>query len=108
MSEHTAVSIAEIDVFLQSHSLALLYIIQQGWGVCHAVAPKLSELLADFPQIAAISADIQTIPALAGKFAVFTAPVILLYADGKEQYRQARFVHMAELRNQLETITQHD
>ncbi|MBN6187192.1 thioredoxin family protein [Aneurinibacillus sp. BA2021] len=54
-------------------------------------------MLEKFPLIAGATARIDDIPELAGRFSVFTAPVVLLFAEGKEIVRKARFIVMDEL-----------
>lgn len=42
-------------------------------GVCHAVEPKLEAVLADWPQVAAVRADVAELPALASRFHALAA-----------------------------------
>ncbi|MFQ3544026.1 hypothetical protein Q7A53_08060 [Halobacillus rhizosphaerae] len=48
-----------------------------------------------------IQADAAEIREVAGAFSVFTAPVVLVFAEGKEWFRRARFVPMGELQQEL-------
>ncbi|MFS0578868.1 hypothetical protein [Brevibacillus sp. 179-C9.3 HS] len=45
--------------------------------------------------------SIEKAPFISGEFLVFTAPTILLFADGKEVFRQARFISFDELERVL-------
>jgi hypothetical protein len=63
--------------------------------------PQVEEALKDFPLIQTRQADAAHIPELAGFLSVFTAPVLLLFADGKEMQRDARFVHIEEFREKI-------
>jgi hypothetical protein len=60
--------------------------------------PQVEDALTEFPQIQAREADASRIPELAGVLSIFTAPVLILFADGKEMQRDARFVHMEEFK----------
>ena len=70
-------------------------------GVCHAVEPKLEAVLADWPQIAAVRADVAELPALAGSFHALAAPVVILFVQGREVWRVAKFIYMDELAQNL-------
>ncbi|WP_141769963.1 thioredoxin family protein [Bacillus massilinigeriensis] len=48
--------------------------------------------------------DIEKVPEMAGFLMAFTAPVLVLYVDGKEALREARFVPVEKLRNSLHRI----
>ncbi|WP_240033961.1 thioredoxin family protein [Planococcus salinus] len=58
----------------------------------------------DFPRIQTRFADAQAIPELAGFLSIFTVPVLVLFADGKEIMREARFVHVDEFRRKIDKI----
>nr|WP_132949580.1 thioredoxin family protein [Thermolongibacillus altinsuensis] len=97
-------SIEEVDNFVNHHHLAFLYISQTNCGVCHALLPKIKEVMSDFPkiQLAFINAD--HVPAIAGHLSIFTVPVMILYVDGKEVLREARFVHVEQFREKVKKI----
>ncbi|MGK7379153.1 thioredoxin family protein [Planococcus sp. 1R117A] len=58
----------------------------------------------DFPRIQTRLANAEEIPELAGFLSIFTVPVLVLFADGKEILREARFVHMEEFKRKVEKI----
>jgi thiol-disulfide isomerase/thioredoxin len=97
-------SIDEINQFINSHLLAFLYISKTNCSVCHALLPKIKEVMADFPtiQLGFINAD--QVQDVAGYLSIFTAPVLILYVDGKEVLREARFVHIEAFREKVEKI----
>ncbi|MDO5639364.1 MAG: thioredoxin family protein [Neisseria sp.] len=94
-------TLAEIDAHIATHRLSLLYVVSRGCGICHAVEPKLERVLQTLPKIAAARADAADLPELAGRFHVLTAPVVMLFADGREVWRAAKFVYMNELEKTL-------
>ncbi|GEN36657.1 thioredoxin family protein [Aneurinibacillus danicus] len=87
----------DIETLIATHRMSFLYISQQTCSVCHALLPKVEAMLQKFPHIESSFAQIDDIPELAGRFSVFTAPVLLLFVEGKEVMRKARFVTMGEL-----------
>lgn len=101
-----AKTIEETKTFIQEQQFAFLYISRENCSVCHAVLPQVRELLESFPDIQLMKVDADSVPAVAGEFSVFTVPALLFFVEGKEMYRAARFVVMAELEYQLNKITE--
>lgn len=97
-------SLKDIKTTINEHRLTLLYISRLNCSVCHGLLPQVEELLEEFPSIVSIQADADEIPEIAGEYSIFTVPVVLVFADGKEMIRKARFVPIGELREQLEKI----
>ena len=99
-------TIEEIDAFIHTHTFAFLFLYQENCSVCHAVQPQAAKVLKEFPHIHPLQANVTQLPELAGKFTIFTVPVLLLFVDGKEVMRFARFVEMEKLHHQLKRITE--
>ncbi|MFP3471297.1 thioredoxin family protein, partial [Micrococcus sp. SIMBA_144] len=66
--------------------------------------PQVEDVLKDFPQITREKLNVHEIPEEAGAFSVFTIPVLLLYVNGKESIREARFVNIESFRSSLKRI----
>lgn len=58
----------------------------------------------DFPRIETRKVNAEEIPELAGFLSIFTVPVLILFADGKEMMREARFVHVEEFKGKVRKI----
>ncbi|AJO19198.1 thioredoxin family protein [Bacillus paralicheniformis] len=99
-------SMAAIEKFITGHKLSFIYISRPQCTVCHAVLPQLRVLLTRFPKIKLghINADI--VKEVAGWFSVFTIPVLLLFIEGTECLREARFVHFEQLEQKLKRVYQ--
>jgi thioredoxin-like negative regulator of GroEL len=97
-------SISQADTFIAENQLAFLYISRNNCSVCHALLPQVKKLMDKFPdiQLGHIVAD--NVEEVAGRFSVFTVPVLLLFAEGKEYVREARIVHMDKLEEKIERI----
>ncbi|MBD3919773.1 thioredoxin family protein [Paenibacillus sp. PR3] len=87
-------SVESAQEFIRRHRLSFLYITITGCSVCHALQPQVQKLMTKYPQIQLGTIDAQEVPAVSGSFSVFTAPVLLLYVEGKEYIREARIVHL--------------
>lgn len=99
-------SIQEVEEFIETNLLSFVYITRTNCGVCHALLPQIEELLGDYPEINACTIRIEQLEEAAGLFSVFTVPVLLLFVEGKEYIRVARFVNMQSLREKIEKIVQ--
>src|SRR5690606_4027415 len=87
-------SIEMVDSFIAENPLSFIYISTTNCGVCTALLPKVKEMLAQFPEIKLGYVNADHLQEIAGKFSVFTVPVLLLFVDGREAIREARYVHM--------------
>jgi thiol-disulfide isomerase/thioredoxin len=97
-------SIEEIEHFVNSHHLAFLYISKTNCSVCHALLPKVEKVMAEFPKIQTALVNVDDVPNIAGHLSIFTAPVLILYVDGKEVLREARFVHVEQFKEKVKKI----
>src|SRR5699024_1101860 len=87
-------SIEEIDAFIQEHQLSFLYISRENCSVCHGLLPQVQELMEKYPEIQLAHIDADEVEEVAGRFSIFTVPVLLLFVEGKEYVREARIVHL--------------
>lgn len=81
---------------LQQAPVAIAYISMPNCSVCVAVKPQLSARLGP-TGIPLLNFDAAALPEVAGTFQVLTAPAILLFVQGKEVDRQARFIDFTRL-----------
>jgi thiol-disulfide isomerase/thioredoxin len=97
-------SIEEIEHFVNHHHLAFLYISKTNCSVCHALLPKVEKVMAEFPKIRMALVNVDDVPNIAGHLSIFTTPVLILYVDGKEVLREARFVHVEQFKEKVKKI----
>jgi thiol-disulfide isomerase/thioredoxin len=97
-------NINEINAFLKENELAFIYISTPTCSVCHALKPKVERLLTEFPGIQTGHIDAEEVAEVAGRFTVFTVPVLLLFVNEKETLRKARIVHLDELERDIRKI----
>lgn len=97
-------SLEAVENFILQHNLSFLYISRPSCSVCHALLPQVLELMDQFPdiQLAHINAD--AVEEIAGKFSIFTVPVLLLFVEGKEYLREARMVHLDQFTQKINKI----
>lgn len=100
-------TMTEVKQFIAQNRLAFLYVTQPNCSVCHGLLPQLEPLLEQFEKIATAQMDATEVQEAAGQFSLYTAPVALLFIDGKEYIRKARFIPLQELQYDIERIYHH-
>ncbi|MNH98456.1 Thioredoxin [compost metagenome] len=101
---HELTSMDRVEAFLEKHKLNFLYISRPECSVCHAILPKLRELLDHYPQIYLGHINANQVEEVAAKFLVFTVPTLLLMVEKKEYIRSDRFVRFDQLAEQIEQV----
>ncbi|MCP8969888.1 thioredoxin family protein [Ectobacillus ponti] len=87
----------------QSGPLSLIFVKTSSCSVCDAVLPQVEQLLQRYPAISGHLVSLEEVPQVSGELLVFTAPAILLFAEGKEVLRESRFIIFEQLEEQLQT-----
>lgn len=87
-------SISMVNQFIEDHKLSLLFVSRPNCSVCHGLFPQVKELMVKYPEIKLGHIDATEVEEVAGRFSIFTVPVILVLIKGKEYIREARIVHM--------------
>jgi thiol-disulfide isomerase/thioredoxin len=100
----TIQSFEELTEEIAGNEMVLAYFSGPNCGVCTALKPKVLEILDDYPKIASFYVDISEQQTAAAQHSIFTIPGILVFAGGREAIREARFVHVDELRGKIDRI----
>lgn len=79
----------------------VLFFQTEACGVCHAIAPRLMEMLEKY-DIELIIVDAIKHPSIAGQHQVFTVPTIIIWAENREVLRESRFVNFSKIERALE------
>lgn len=83
----------------------VLYVMSEGCSVCHADLPKVEQLIEHY-DIPSGKILVNEIPEAAGQLSLFTAPVIILNAQGREFHRQARIIDFETLKHRLSQLNE--
>lgn len=94
-------SMTEIKNFISSGEMRMLYLSRPDCGVCLALIPKIEDMILEFPDLEGRYIDLDQLPEAAGEFSIFTIPGILVFIQGKETIRKARYVSVEELKNEI-------
>lgn len=88
-----------------NHRLEIILFQGRSCGVCHALKPKLSELLQQkFSKVSFNIVQIEEQPNIAAKHSVFTLPVVILLIDNKEHSRWVGSFSMIEIEQTLTRV----
>jgi len=87
---------------MKSPGFKLFYLSRPERGVCSAVKAKVIEMMKSYPEIEMFYINLNSVPEAAGQYSIFTIPAILLYADGKELIREARYLSVQALDEQID------
>ncbi|NJP38099.1 thioredoxin family protein [Alkalicoccus luteus] len=94
-------SLKEVESVIEAEPLALVYLSREQCSVCHALKPQLEQWVLEESGLQPLAVSVDDIPEAAGRFEVFTAPAVILFAEGREKWRGARFVREEEVRKVL-------
>lgn len=104
MSTLFPTTIAEIDNFLEGNLLKILYISSPNCSTCAALFPKIEKIILEknFAEIAKM--EITKIPEIAGKFGVFSGPIILIFHNKKEFARFDRYARLEIFEEKISSL----
>jgi thioredoxin-like negative regulator of GroEL len=99
-----AESVGELRKLIDNEKLVFVFLYGEHCSVCHGVMPQIRPMIDSYNDLTSIQADIEKLPILSGEFTVFTVPVVLLFLEGKEVLRIARFIRTEELKDKIDKI----
>jgi|SRR5699024_9242429 len=97
-------SIEEVNNFIKNNELAFLYVTMPSCSVCQGLRPQIESMLEQYPHIKMGLIDASIVEEVRGKFSIFTAPVLLLFINGREYIREARIVHTQVLDKKINRL----
>jgi len=85
--------------------MELIYFTSKTCGVCKVLKPKLLEAVQEnFHEVNIRVVDVEEETEFTGQSMVFTLPVVIIKADGKEMHRFARSFSVYEVLNKLNQL----
>lgn len=97
----------QFDQVVEENALVLAYFSGANCNVCNSLKPKIKSMVTEeFPSIHFVEIKTEQAMELASRFRVFTIPVVLFFADGREYIREARTISVSELGQKLAKIVQ--
>jgi thiol-disulfide isomerase/thioredoxin len=101
---NTLTTMQTVNSFVSDHQLSFLFISRPNCSVCQGLFPQVQALFENYPEIHTGYINAEDVPEIAGRFSIFTVPVLILFVEGKEYIREARIVHMQLLEEKIDKI----
>jgi thioredoxin 1 len=94
-----------LEQMIAENTFVLVYFSGSDCSVCHVLKPKIEKLVSDnFSEVKMIEISTGQFPDLAASLLVFSVPAILFFVEGKEYFRDVRFVDISLLYQKMEKI----
>jgi thioredoxin-like negative regulator of GroEL len=90
-----------IENLIKENEIVLIYFGNITCGVCNVLKPKVEKVLSNYPKIKSIEVDVEKSLEISSQFNIFTIPAILVFIEGKETIREARYLSMEDLENKM-------
>ena len=90
-----------IENLIKENEIMLIYFGNKTCSVCTVLKPKVKEMLDKYPKIKNIEIDVDKNLEISSQFNIFTIPGVLVFVDGKETIREARYLSMDDLENKI-------
>ena len=87
---------------LKTEKFSFVYLSQDQCSVCNVTQPILEKLASKYKGATFTRIDLNVNEYAKGYFSVFTIPAILVYSEGKELLREARFFNFKEIEERLD------
>lgn len=98
-------NIHELNQKVANSHLSFVYFGHPECSVCHGLKPQIDQKLKEFGNdVNFYEVNTFVVPEVAGDYSIMTVPVVLLFVEGKEYLRQARFVPIQPLYEQMKKI----
>jgi thiol-disulfide isomerase/thioredoxin len=91
----------EIETLINSNEIFLMYFESDTCKVCKVIKPELNKILKAYPKLKSIFVNVEGNIKLAASYSVFTLPAILVFVNGKESIREARYINLEEIESKI-------
>ena len=81
----------------------LLYVSMNNCSICEIDMPKVEKIVNE-QNFTAYYIEASEIPEAVGQLSLFSAPVVILFYEGKEIHRQTKIIDFKELNYRMEQI----
>ena len=97
--------VTEIQELINANRLCLLYFYNNHCAPCRALRPKLEYMMHNkYPQVPIEQVDSSIFIRVAAHFDVYAAPVMIVFAEGKEWKRFSKFISIDELDHEIHRL----
>ena len=86
----------------KNNNLSVVYITSKNCNVCKVIYPRLEGIVTKYAKINFLRLETDDNPQVTGQFMIFTVPAVVIFSKGKELYRAARYIDIAEVEQMIE------
>lgn len=97
----TLTSLEAVEQLRDGPGLRVLFVSQPDCSICRVLLPKVQSVVDAVPGVSVSYVDAAEVPDVAGRFNILTAPVVLVFGDGRELLREGRFLRLEEFESAL-------
>lgn len=90
-----------IQELIDKNEMLLIYFGSNNCNVCVALKPKLEKLFKNYEKIKIINVDVEKSVDISAQHSIFTIPAVLVFINGKEIIREARFISIGDLSDKV-------
>lgn len=95
-----------IDNLIKENDMVLAYFGNEGCGVCNILKPRVNKMLKSYPNIQLIEIKVEKNLEVSAQFNIFTIPAILVFIKGKESIREARYINLEKIEDNIQRYYQ--
>lgn len=93
----------ELHVGIDSSQAILVYFYNDTCAPCVALRPKVQEMMdGNFRKMNLLFINSTQFPELSANFNVFASPTIIVFFEGKENFRVSKYISIQELGNKIQ------
>lgn len=96
----------EMDRAIEDNQFALFYLSRPSCGVCKSLKPKIEAIADQYSTLKQFYVNLENDESIIGQYSIFTIPGILVFVDGKESIREARYFSVGEIDSRLQRISE--
>ena len=91
----------KLDKLIIEEEMLLVYFGNESCSICVDMKPKVEKMLEKYPKIKSVEIKIEDNLKITRKHNIFTIPGILMFIDGKETIREARYISIEDMDNRI-------
>ncbi len=91
---------------LKEEKFSFIYLSQESCNMCSVIKPIFENLAKKYKGATFTHIDLNNYEFAKGYFSVFNIPAILVYSEGKELLREARFFNFDQIESKLDKYNQ--
>lgn len=91
----------QMDNIIGEGGFSLFYLSRPECGVCGVLKKKVEDMCLSIHGIKTYYVNLNNDETISGQYSIFTIPGILVYVNGKETIREARYISVGDIENRL-------